>query len=168
LSDGLVFLESLLGSDEADDWLWGKLHKVRFQHFFGQAGIDAFDIGSFAAPGGRFTVNPAGYGMNANGAASFEFSNGPSKRFVVVLDPDGVRSINALPGGNNGNPCIAGDIDGMPCGPNTASYNRINPDTHYGELIPGWINGDVFEYRVTPEQVAADTQRLIEYRRAAP
>lgn len=168
LNDALAFLSGLLGSDNPDDWLWGMLHKVRYQHFFGQAGIDAFDIGSFPAPGGRFTVNPAGFSLNANGASSFVFSSGPSKRFVTVLDPDGVHSVNALPGGNNGNPCIAGDIDGMPCALNTASYNHINPDTHYGDLIPGWINGDVFEYRVSPDAVADDTQRLIAYQGFEP
>ena len=168
LNDALTFLTGILGSDNPEDWKWGNLHQVRYQHFFGQAGIDAFDVGSFPAPGGRFTVNPAGYSLNANGASSFVFSNGPSKRFVTVLDPDGVHSVNALPGGNNGNPCIAGDIDGMPCGLNATSYNHINPDTHYGELIPGWINGDVFEYRVSPEAVAADTERLVAYQGPQP
>jgi acyl-homoserine lactone acylase PvdQ len=168
LNDALAFLTAELGTDDPGDWQWGKLHQVRFQHFFGQAGINAFDVGSFPAPGGRFTVNPAGYSLNANSAENFVFSNGPSKRFVTVLDPDGVHSVNALPGGNNGNPCIAGDIDGMPCGLNPASYNHINPDTHYGDLIPGWIHGDVFEYRVSPEEVAADTQLLVEYRGSEP
>jgi penicillin amidase len=168
LNDARTFLTSQLGSDDPQDWLWGKLHQVRYQHFFGQAGVNAFDIGNFAAPGGRFTVNPAGYSLNANEAASFVFSNGPSKRFVTVLDPAGVHSVNALPGGNNGNPCIAGDIDGMPCGLTPASYNHINPETHYGDLIPGWINGDVFEYRVSPEAVADDTELLIAYEGSQP
>lgn len=168
LNDALTFLSGLLGSDNPEDWLWGKLHQVRYQHFFGQAGIDAFDIGGFPAPGGRFTVNPAGFSLNANGASNFVFSSGPSKRFVTVLDPAGVYSVNALPGGNNGNPCIAGDIDGMPCGLDTASYNHINPDTHYGDLIPGWINGEVFDYRISPDAVADDTQRLIAYQGPQP
>jgi acyl-homoserine lactone acylase PvdQ len=135
---------------------------VRFQHFIGTAGIDILDLGNFPAPGGRFTVNPAGYSLNANAAGNFVFSGGPSERFVAVLDPDGVRSVNILPGGNNGNPCT-GQPPGA-CGANPDGYNRIKPDIHYGDHVAGWLRGQTFEHRVTREEVAADTQRLIRYR----
>jgi acyl-homoserine lactone acylase PvdQ len=136
------------------------MHEVNFQHFVGQAGIGAFDLGPFPAPGGRFTVNPAGYSYNSD---NFIFSGGPSKRFVAVLDPAGIRSINILPGGNNGNP------GRPPQGEGNASdyYDRINPDIHYGDHIGGWINGEVFEYRVTRQAVADNAESKIVYTPAA-
>lgn len=150
LADGIAFLEQRFASTNPADWLWGNIHQARFQHFFGQAGIPIYDLGNFPAPGGRFTVNPAHYSLNSD---NFVFSDGPSKRFVAVLDPAGIRSVSILPGGNNGNPG-----DGSP-----ATYNTINPAIHYGDHIPGWLNGDRFEYRVTREAVAADTELHIRY-----
>ena len=140
---------------------------MRYQHFLGTAGIDVLDLGNFPAPGGRFTVNPAAYSLNANSAGSFVFSGGPSKRFVAVLDPAGVRSVNIIPGGNNGNPC-AGPAPPPNCMLDTPSYNHINPANHYGEHIPGWINGEVFDVRVSREAVAADTETLTEYTERHP
>jgi penicillin amidase len=161
LDDALDFLAGIFASDNPAEWLWGKVHQVRFQHFLGTAGIDFLDLGNFPAPGGRFTVNPAGYSLNADSAGGFVFSGGPSKRFVAVLDPAGVRSVSILPGGNNGNPCTGQSPSA--CGANAASYNEIKPGVHYGDHVSGWIRGETFEYRVTRQAVAADTQELIRY-----
>jgi len=162
LADALPFLTGLFGSSQPQDWLWGKIHRVAFQHFFGQAGIQNFNIGNIPAAGSRFCVNPAGFSLNANSAGAFVFSDGPSERFVAVLDPAGIRSINIVPGGNNGNPCTPPAT--IPeCALDTPSYNRVNPPNHYGDHIPAWIHGQVFEYRVSRDAVAADTEELIEY-----
>ncbi len=167
LADGLAFLQQLVGSEQPQDWLWGKIHRVAFQHFFGQAGIQNFNIGNIPAPGNRFTVNVAGYDLNAKAFPDFVFMEGPSQRFVAVLDPTGVRSVNSLPGGENGNPC-AGPLPPQGCGLNPMSYNNINPGNHYGDHIPDWVNGKTFDYRVSRDAVAADTQQLIEYTTANP
>lgn len=150
LRDGIAFLRERFGSDDPTDWLWGRIHQVRFQHFFGQAGLNVFDLGNFPAPGGRNTVNPADFSLNSD---NFVFSSGPSKRFVIDLDPAGVRAVSILPGGNNGNP---GALE-------ASVYNTINPDIHYGDHIPGWINGETFAYRVSRADVAADTKLHLRY-----
>ncbi len=150
LRDGLSFLQTTFTSSQPEDWLWGKIHQVRFEHFIGEAGIPVFDLGPFAAPGARYTVNPGDYSLNTS---DFEFSDGPSERFVAVLDPAGVRAVNALPGGNNGNPG----------GTASTNFNRINPAIHYGDLIPGWINGQPFEYRISHADVAAHAARKVRY-----
>ena len=116
-----------------------------------------FNIGNIPAPGSRFTVNPADYSLNANSADAFVFSGGPSERFVAILDPAGIRSVNILPGGNNGDPCVGPAVPPN-CRLDTPSYNHINPGNHYGDHIPDWINGAIFEYRVSREAVAADTR----------
>lgn len=152
LARGIEFLTTTFGTDDPEEWLWGAIHRVNFQHFVGQAGPPIYDLGPFPAPGARSTVNPAGYSLNAN---QFTFSGGPSKRFVALLDPDGVRGFNALPGGNHGNP---GRIPGSPA---TTLYNTINPERHYGDHIPGWINGDVFEYRFRRDEVELHAARRV-------
>ncbi len=150
LSDGLEFLEQAFESDDRNEWLWGKIHGVRFQHFFGQAGVPTFDLGNFPAPGGRFTVNVGSHSLNSN---SFNFTAGPSMRLVTELDPKGVRTVNSLPGGNFGNPGeLTEDV-----------YNRINPDLNYGDLTARYINGETFEMPFTREQVAAAAVRKTRY-----
>jgi len=152
LSRALDLLEQKFGSADMSTWLWGKLHQVQFQHFFGQAGLPTYDIGPIPAPGGFWTVNPA-YPW---GRTNFIFYHGPSQRLAVLLDPAGVKSVNVLPGGQNGNPGSA------------AAYNTINPATHYGDMIPKWLNGETFENRVTRQAVTADNQRHIKYVPAGP
>jgi penicillin amidase len=150
LRDGLTFMSSKFQSPDPDTWLWGMIHQVDFQHFVGQAGINIFDLGPFAAPGGRFTVNPANFSL---GTSNFTFSSGPSQRFVAVLDPAGIRAVNALPGGNNGDPG----------GTASELYNRINPEIHYGDLISKWINGETFEYHISRADVAAHAERKVRF-----
>lgn len=150
LRDGLEFLEETFATGDVSQWLWGRIHGGRFQHFFGQAGVPTYDLGNFPAPGGRFTVNPASYSLNAN---SFNFTGGPSMRMAIELDPDGIRVVNSLPGGNFGNP-----------GPLTEEvYNTINPDLHYGDLAARYINGETFEMPYSRQQVAAAAERRVRY-----
>ncbi len=150
LRDGLAFLAGAFATDDVEQWQWGKIHGLSFQHFFGQAGVPNFDLGPFAAPGGRFTVNPASYSLNSD---SFNFNGGPSMRLVVELDPAGVRAFNSLPGGNFGNP---GELI-------TEVYNRINPDLHYGDLTARYLNGETFEIPFTRQQVAAVAESKVLY-----
>jgi penicillin amidase len=152
LASALTFLSDQFDTAEQDAWLWGLIHQVNFQHFIGQAGIPAYDLGPFPAPGARSTVNPASYSLNSD---SYVFSGGPSMRFVAVLDPKGIRSVNILPGGNNGNPGRTAESG------SSGLYNTINPEIHYGDHVGGWINGEVFEYRLTPQEVADHAERNV-------
>ena len=43
------------------------------------------------------------------------------------------------------------------------AFTTINPATHYGDLIPKWINGETFEMRISRQAVAADNQRHVKY-----
>lgn len=70
---------------------------------------------------------------------NFAVGLGPSRRFLAVLDPAGIRAFDVLPGGNNGNP-------GMPVGgPSSSDFNTINPEIHYGDQTPAWLNGGRYE-----------------------
>ncbi len=151
LAQGLEFLEQKFATSQQENWLWGLIHRVRFQHFLGQAGVNIFDLGPFAAPGFRATVNPASFSLNSD---SFDFSSGPSMRFVVELDPRGIRAVNSLPGGNNGDPGGTAD-DNL--------FTRIQPDIHYGDLAPKWIRGETFSFRFTRTEVAAAARRKVRF-----
>lgn len=146
LGRSLDLLEQKFRSPDMSTWLWGKVHQVRFYHSIGPA----YDLGPFPAPGGFWTVNNAYPGWGGD-ASNFTFSLGPSQRLVVLLDPAGIKSVNILPGGLNGNP---GDL---------TKYNQINPAIHYGDLIPKWLNGETVEMRITRQAVAADNQRHVKY-----
>ena len=154
-ADGLAFLTDKFGSADQNTWQWGRIHQVVFQHFFGQAGIPAYDLGPFAAGGARSTVNPAGFSLNSN---SFNFSSGPSKRFVAILDPAGIRAVNVLPGGENGNP---GRVEDQPA---SALYNTINPAVRYGDHIHEWVNGETFDYYIQRSDVEAHAERSFQMR----
>ncbi len=150
LDAGLAFLRETLESDVQSEWLWGRLHRARFQHFFGQGGLPIFDLFPFPAPGGRFTVNPAAFSLTTD---DYTFAGGPSMRHVVVLDPAGIRAVNVLPGGNNGDPG----------GRDNENYNRIAPEIDYGKHIPKWIRGEVFELRITRGEVAEHAVRRVRF-----
>jgi penicillin amidase len=150
LAEGLRFLAGAFETDDPRAWLWGDIHPARFQHFYGQGGLPLFDLFPFPAPGGRFTVNPADFSLNAD---RFDFAAGPSMRLVVVLDPAGIRAVNVLPGGNNGNPG----------GTDYENFNRLAPEIDYGQHIPAWLNGETLELRVGREDVAAHAARRMRF-----
>lgn len=150
LGDGLAFLADKFETPDTGRWTWGSIHPARFQHFFGQGGLPTFDLFPFAAPGGRFTVNPGNFSLTSN---TFSFAGGPSMRHVVVLDPAGIRAVNQLPGGNNGNPG----------GRDAENYNRIDPAIDYGTHIPGWIGGTTFDVRITRDDVATNARRRLHF-----
>jgi penicillin amidase len=156
LRDALTFLEQQFGSGDMTDWLWGKVHQVTFRHptdIPPNPLLGSLNLGKFPAPGGRFTVNAAHYTLDLP-FDGFTFWHGAVQRFVAVLDPNGIRAVGSLAGGNNGDP-------GGRAVPRY--YNRINPAIHYGDLIPGWLNGEVFEFRISHEAVAADAQTHLRY-----
>jgi acyl-homoserine lactone acylase PvdQ len=151
LAQGLDFLQQKFSSENQSEWLWGHIHRVRFQHFLGQAGLNIFDLGPFPAPGFRETVNPGGFSLNSD---NFDFSGGASMRFVVELDPRGIRARNVLPGGNNGDPGGTADDN---------RFNQIQPEIHFGDWVPAWIRGETFTFRFARSEVANAARRKIRF-----
>jgi penicillin amidase len=150
LADGIEFLAEKFATPDQSAWLWGLIHQARYQHFFGQGGLPVYDLYPFPGHGGRSTVDPAAFGLNSD---QFDYAGGPSMRHVVELDPAGVRAINIIPGGNNGNPGGTGN----------ERFNTIDPASDYGTHIPGWINGEVLEMRFTRGDVAASARSRVRY-----
>ena len=104
-------------STNQEDYRWGKLHRIVFDHPF----EDAFDIptqGGFedltpdlrglARDGGYNVVNASGFSARAIGVESFRFGGGPVRRYVGKRLGRTIFGVNAVPGGPSG---IPGDPD---------------------------------------------------------
>jgi len=101
-------------STDQEDYRWGKLHRIVFDHAF----EDAFDIppqGGFedlspelrglSRDGGYNVVNASGFSARSIGLNSFMFGGGPVRRYVGHVTPGGVvTGVNVVPGGPSGVP----------------------------------------------------------------
>jgi penicillin amidase len=103
------------GSTDQDDYRWGKLHRIVFDHAF----HDPFDIPpqagfsdvspqlrGLARDGGYEVVNASGFSARATGVDSFMFGGGPVRRYVGMQSPifGTIVGVNAVPGGPSGIP----------------------------------------------------------------
>lgn len=91
------------GTDDMDQWLWGELHTVTLKHALGgEANIPKGSEykNGFPRHGDNFNVDACNPGVDDT---NFTYTHGPSMRGVYVLDPDGIRMENVIPGGQIAN-----------------------------------------------------------------
>ena len=106
LLDALAWIEKTSGKD-AKAWRWGAVHTIRFEALvpvFGQLSIPPLDDATFPngfpRHGDPHVIDACGGGPRALSAdPSFSYGSGPTQRFVVDLDPSGIKAKSALPGG---------------------------------------------------------------------
>ncbi len=106
LLDALTTLEKIAGPD-LQAYRWGAHHTIRFTaliSIFGTLSIppvgDKIFPDGFPRPGDQFSVDACGFGYAPlDQDPKFTYNHGPSQRFVVDLDPAGLKAWNALPGG---------------------------------------------------------------------
>jgi penicillin amidase len=122
-------LDALAGPDFAaafqlstrqDDYRWGRLHRITFDHRLGgsfslppAAGFHdlAPDLPGLARDGGYEIVNASGFSSKADNAGAFRFGGGPVRRYVGAaglsrIDAARVVGFNVVAGGSSG---VAGD-----------------------------------------------------------
>ncbi len=112
------FAPAFGGSTNQDDYRWGKLHRITFDHPFipefsvppagGFADLSP-DLPGVARDGGLEVVNASGFSRRADSLQGFRFGGGPVRRYVgeagVGAGPGGnVRGFNVVPGGPSGDP----------------------------------------------------------------
>ena len=110
-SDGLA--AAFGNSTNQEDYRWGKLHRIVFDHPF----EDAFNIPpqagfenvspqllGVARDGGYNVVNASGFSARAIGVDSFRFGGGPVRRYVGRARFGTIKGVNATPGGPSGIP----------------------------------------------------------------
>ena len=117
---GPAFAPAFDGSTKQDDYRWGKLHRIVFEHPLG----DAFNIPPRGGPehlepdllgvarsGGFGTVDAAAHNVRADGVNEFMFGSGPARRFIGELAPQGPVAQEVIPGGESGVPGSPFQVD---------------------------------------------------------
>jgi penicillin G amidase len=122
------------GSTDQDEYRWGKLHRIVFDHPLGGPFSVPPAGGGFPQPlpglagisidGGLETVDASSHDARACSLDGFMFGHGPARRFVAEVAPNIARSrwVSSLPGGTSG---------------------RIG-DAHYVDLLPAWLTNESY------------------------
>jgi penicillin amidase len=106
LLDALAWLDEEAGA--MADWRWGIHHRIHFKVPNGipwdltiPRGNDPLFAKGFPRHGDMYNVDAANFDARepVDGALDFTYDSGPTQRFVIEMDPSGVKSRNALPGG---------------------------------------------------------------------
>jgi uncharacterized repeat protein (TIGR01451 family) len=111
------------GATALDDYRWGRLHRVVFDHPLGgqfnipeAGGFSDFGIGlpGIARSGGFATVDAASHSIRADGPNEFMFGSGAARRSVSHLLPTGIEICDVIPGGASGLPASPHFADQLP------------------------------------------------------
>ena len=135
------------GSTDQDDYRWGLLHRIVFDHPLGPPFSIPPAGGGFVpnlppslpgipVDGGFGVVDASNHSARADGVNEFMFGSGPVRRYVGSPGtvPDSIRGWTAMPGGPSG---VLG---------NPWSFN----------LLPRWLTNDVYPELHRFEEVRAD------------
>ncbi|MEM7410396.1 MAG: penicillin acylase family protein [Myxococcota bacterium] len=100
-------------STNQEDYRWGKLHRIVFDHPFDdtlsippKGGFDDVspELRGVARDGGYNVVNASGFSARATGLDSFRFGGGPVRRYVGTPNRGRIFGVNQVPGGPAGDP----------------------------------------------------------------
>lgn len=105
-------------STDQDDYRWGRLHRITFDHPLvaalsipPAAGFDNLspELSGLARDGGYGVVNRSGFSARADTLNGFKFNHGPARRYVgaggVKWGSVGkIRGVNVMPGGPSEDP----------------------------------------------------------------
>jgi penicillin amidase len=150
---GDAFAPAFGHSTAQDDYRWGKLHRVVFEHPLGGpfnippgGGLAdlAPDLPGVARSGGFGSVDAASHNVRADSVNEFRFGNGPARRFVGTLLPSGPEAEEIIPGGTSG----------LPGSPFQTDQLRLWLTNHYhpwlyrpGDVVAGSRTADGLEAR---------------------
>lgn len=108
-----AFAAAFNNSGDQDDYRWGYLHRIVYEHPLG----DPFSIPAagglanvsdelrgVARAGGFGALDASGHGVRADGIDEFRFGTGPARRFVGLMTPAGPAAEQVIPGGESGVP----------------------------------------------------------------
>jgi len=135
------FTPAFGNSTDQDDYRWGYLHRIVFDHPLGDpfsvpaaGGFEhlAPDLPGVARAGGYQAVDASSHSARADGLNSFRFGSGPARRFVGVLDPSGIAAEEVIPGGQSG----------------------VLSSPHYASQLSRWLTNDYHPLLLTAEGVA--------------
>jgi len=148
LLDALSWLAQNRGPIES--WRWGALHTVTFEPAaptFATLAMphpkDEVFTDGFPRHGDMFVVDASNYRMHraVDDELQFAFGSGPTQRFVIEMDPAGLKARNALPGG------AVFDAD----------------SAHHGDQAEEWRRNQVHDvpYQLDAVIAAAETRTVV-------
>lgn len=137
---GDAFDAAFGGSTDQDDYRWGRLHRIVFDHPLGgpfsvppAGGFSNLGPGlpGVARSGGYEAVDASAHSPRADGLNEFMFGSGPARRFVGELDPNGIAGREILPGGQR----------------------AVLGDPGYANQLPRWLTNRYHPLRLSQEAV---------------
>ena len=143
---GEAFAPAFDRSEELDDYRWGRLHRIVFDHRLGApfdvpeaAGFTHLgeDLPGVARAGGYEVVDASSHSARADSVDSFMFGSGPARRFVAELFPQGIQARQILAGGQSGRP----------------------QDAHYASQLNRWLTNQYHPLRLSQAQAEEDASR---------
>jgi penicillin amidase len=106
------FAAAFDNSTDQNDYRWGRLHRVEFDHPLDTAPFNVPPAGGFmpvdealagvARSGGYEAVDASSHNPRAETVNGFMFGSGPARRNVAVLTPSGPQAQEIVPGGRSG------------------------------------------------------------------
>ncbi|MCA1779124.1 MAG: penicillin acylase family protein, partial [Xanthomonadaceae bacterium] len=109
---GEQFAPAFANSENQDDYRWGRLHRIVFEHPLNTvpfnipngAGLQDLAPGlpGVARAGGFDVVDASGHNARADSVNEFMFSAGPARRKVAHMTPDRPIVDEIIPGGRSG------------------------------------------------------------------
>ncbi len=106
LLDALSWLQTNAG--DMAEWRWGNHHRIRFKvpnsipwDLAIPSGVDETFPDGFPRHGDMYNVDAGNFDARqaVDDGIDFRYGSGPVQRFVIEMDPNGLRVRNALPGG---------------------------------------------------------------------
>ena len=130
LEEAYGFLSSHFGS-KPDNWQWGDVHQVRFNHIIGQllpvrAGVN---LGPYAVPGSDYSINSFRDKItDTSNKVLFGVDYGSSVRFTMEVSPEWNENLISFA------PGVSGHV--------TSDY--------YSDEISNWLNGISYSWSYNP------------------
>ena len=132
------FKAAFANSTNQNDYRWGKLHRIVFNHPLGAPFSTPPAGGAFPPPlpglsgipvdGGFEVVDASSHNSRAQTLNGFMFGSGPVRRMVSEATPTGIQAVTSLPGGASG-------ILGNPL---------------YINLLRSWLTNEAFTIELQP------------------
>ncbi|MBL4660603.1 MAG: penicillin acylase family protein, partial [Alcanivoracaceae bacterium] len=105
------FAPAFANSTDINDYRWGKLHRISFDHVLGSSlsvpnGLFGFStingLDGISRSGGYQVLDASSHNIRANTLNGFMFASGPARRFVGEMTPAGPIIDQVIPGGQSG------------------------------------------------------------------
>ena len=140
-------------SSNQDDYRWGKLHRVVFEHPLGAPFSIPPAGGAFPPPlsdlpgiptdGGFQAVDASSHSIRAQNANDFMFNAGPTNRFVAMMEEEGrIKAESIWPGGTSG---VLG-----------------NPN--YVNMLPLWLTNETIPLLTKKHKIKENPQNKIVFK----